>query len=79
MAANFGSLSELLVGRILSGIGSGSGMSVGPIYISDVAPLKLRGMMTTFYNVNIMAGVAESYWIKNASQSVISAESNWQW
>ncbi|OJJ83768.1 uncharacterized protein ASPGLDRAFT_1491857 [Aspergillus glaucus CBS 516.65] len=79
MAANFGSLSELLVGRILSGIGSGSGMSVGPIYISEVAPLELRGMMTTFYNVSIMAGVAGSYWINYASQSVISAESNWQW
>lgn len=79
MAVNFGSLSELLVGRVLSGIGSGSGMSVGPIYISEVAPLELRGMMTTFYNVNIMAGVAGSYWINYASQSVIPAESNWQW
>ena len=75
MAVNFGSLSELLVGRVLSGIGSGSGMSVGPIYISEVAPLELRGMMTTFYNVNIMAGVAGSYWINYASQSVIPAES----
>lgn len=79
MAVNFGSLSELLVGRVLSEIGSGSGMSVGPIYISEVAPLELRGMMTTFYNVNIMAGVAGSYWINYASQSVIPAESNWQW
>lgn len=79
MAANFGYLSELLVGRILSGVGSGAGMTVGPIYISEVAPLELRGMMTTFYNVNIMAGVAGSYWINYASQEVISASSNWQW
>lgn len=61
MVANFGSLPELLVGRILSGVGSGAGMTVGPIYISEVAPLELRGMMTTFYNVNIIAGVAGSY------------------
>ena len=79
MVANFGYLSELLVGRVLSGVGSGAGMTVGPIYISEVAPLELRGMMTTFYNMNIMAGVAGSYWINYASQGIISASSNWQW
>lgn len=79
MAANFGSLSEMLVGRILSGGGSGAGMTVGPIYISEVAPLELRGTMTTFYNVNIMGGVAGSYWMNYVSQGVIPASSNWQW
>lgn len=79
MATNFGSLSEMLVGRILSGVGSGAGMTVGPIYISEVAPLELRGMMTTFYNVNIMGGVAGSYWMNYASQGVIPDSSNWQW
>lgn len=79
MAANFGSLSELLVGRVVSGIGSGFGMVVGPIYISEVAPLELRGMMTTFYNVNIMAGVSGSYWINYASEEALSPNSNWQW
>lgn len=38
MAVNFGSLAELLVGRIMSGIGSGLGMTIGPISISEVAP-----------------------------------------
>ncbi|KAH8435227.1 sugar porter family MFS transporter [Aspergillus melleus] len=79
MAANFGSLAELLVGRVLSGLGSGFGMVVGPIYISEVAPTEMRGMMTTFYNINIMAGVAGSYWINYASLEVIPATSSWQW
>ncbi|OOF96474.1 hypothetical protein ASPCADRAFT_206651 [Aspergillus carbonarius ITEM 5010] len=55
------------------------GMSAGPIYISEVAPLELRGMMTTFYNVNIMSGVAGSYWINYASLQVIPSTSSWQW
>jgi MFS family permease len=50
MAANVGSFAELLAGRVLSGVGSGFGMTVGPVYISEVAPRELRGMMTTFYN-----------------------------
>ncbi|KAI9040571.1 sugar porter family MFS transporter [Aspergillus affinis] len=79
MAANFGSLAELLVGRVLSGLGSGFGMVVGPIYISEVAPTEMRGMMTTFYNINIMAGVSGSYWINYASLEVLPATSSWQW
>ncbi|RAL03466.1 sugar porter family MFS transporter [Aspergillus ibericus CBS 121593] len=79
MAANLGSFAELLVGRVLSGLGSGLGMSAGPIYISEVAPLELRGMMTTFYNVNIMGGVTGSYWINYASLEVIPSTSSWQW
>lgn len=57
MAVNFGSLGELLAGRVLSGIGSGLGMTAGTIYISEVAPTEIRGMMTTFYNINIMGGL----------------------
>lgn len=79
MAANFGSLVELLVGRVMSGIGSGLGMTVGPIYISEIAPTEMRGMMTTFYNINIMGGVAGSYWINYASYEHISPENSWQW
>ncbi|KAL4758072.1 general substrate transporter [Aspergillus foveolatus] len=67
MAGNIGSFAELLVGRVLSGLGSGCGMTAGPVYISEIAPRELRGMMTTFYNVNIMGGVAGSYWINYAS------------
>ncbi|PYH93224.1 sugar transporter [Aspergillus ellipticus CBS 707.79] len=79
MAANLGSFAELLVGRVLSGLGSGLAMSAGPIYISEIAPLELRGMMTTFYNVNIVGGVAGSYWINYASLEVIPNTSSWQW
>jgi sugar porter (SP) family MFS transporter len=79
MAANFGSLAELLVGRVLSGVGSGLGMTAGTIYISEVAPTEMRGMMTTFYNINIMSGVAGSYWINYGSLEIIPVQSSWQW
>ncbi|KAB8067845.1 hypothetical protein BDV29DRAFT_185491 [Aspergillus leporis] len=63
VCANVGSFAELLVVSVLSGVGSGLGMTAGPVYISEVAHQELRGKMTTFYNVNIMGGVAGSYWI----------------
>lgn len=58
MAANFGSLAELIVGRVLSGLGSGFGMTIGAIYIAEVAPREVRGAMSTMYNFNIMLGVS---------------------
>ncbi|KAL4926354.1 sugar porter family MFS transporter [Aspergillus undulatus] len=79
MAANVGSFAELLVGRVLSGLGSGFGRTAGPVYISEMAPRELRGMMTTFYNINIMGGMAGSYWINYASLEVIPSSSSWQW
>lgn len=79
MIANFGSLAELLAGRVLSGIGSGFGMTTGAVYISEAAPNALRGCMSTFYNINIMGGVAGAYWINYACLRVIPASSHWQW
>ncbi|KAE8146988.1 general substrate transporter [Aspergillus avenaceus] len=79
MCGNVGSFTELLVGGVLSGVGSGLAMTAGPVYISEVAPQEMRGMMTTFYNVNIMGGVAGSYWINYGSQMVIPSSSSWQW
>ncbi|KAK0650931.1 putative quinate permease [Lasiodiplodia hormozganensis] len=79
MAANFGSLPELIVGRVLSGLGSGFGMTIGAIYIAEVAPKAVRGAMSTLYNVNIMCGVAGSYWINYWALLHLPSSSPWQW
>ncbi|KAL3442309.1 general substrate transporter, partial [Aspergillus insuetus] len=77
MAVNFGSLPELLVGRIISGLGSGLAYSAGPCYLSEIAPAELRGMLSTFYNAGIMSSVAGAYWINYGCSQVLS--DRWQW
>ncbi|KAK7733545.1 hypothetical protein SLS57_000560 [Botryosphaeria dothidea] len=79
MAANFGSLAELIVGRVLSGLGSGFGMTIGAIYIAEVAPREVRGAMSTMYNFNIMLGVMGAYWINYWALLHLRASSPWQW
>jgi MFS family permease len=37
------SVVSLLVGRGLVGIGAGLGICVGPIYLSEIAPAKIKG------------------------------------
>ncbi|KAL2831275.1 general substrate transporter [Aspergillus pseudoustus] len=77
MAVNFGSLPELLVGRIISGLGSGLAYSAGPCYLSEIAPAELRGMLSTFYNAGIMSSVAGAYWINYGSSQVLSDRFQW--
>ncbi|OAA60303.1 General substrate transporter [Niveomyces insectorum RCEF 264] len=79
MSANFGSVAELLVGRVISGLGSGFGMTVGAVYISEIAPRALRGCMGAIYNVNIMMGVTAAYFINYASKIHLNPASSWQW
>ncbi|KAH7047583.1 sugar transporter [Macrophomina phaseolina] len=82
MAANFGSLAELIVGRVLSGLGSGFGMTIGAIYIAEVAPRAVRGAMSTLYNFFPLTPyllVMGSYWINYWAFLHIPASSPWQW
>ncbi|GKZ35193.1 hypothetical protein AbraIFM66950_005746 [Aspergillus brasiliensis] len=77
MAVNFGSLAELLVGRIVSGLGSGMAYSAGPCYLSEIAPAELRGMLSTFYNAGIMSSVAGAYWTNFASSQILTDKFQW--
>ncbi|KAB8207124.1 putative sugar transporter [Aspergillus parasiticus] len=79
MAANFGSLAQFLAGRVVSGLGSGIAYSAGPVYLSEIAPAELRGMLSTFYNAGIMSGVAGAYWINYGSSQVFPNDSQYQW
>jgi MFS transporter, SP family, galactose:H+ symporter len=52
-----------LVCRIVVGLGIGAAASVVPIYISEVAPARLRGSLVTFNQLAITVGIAVSYWV----------------
>ena len=54
LAAN---ISVMSLGRFLSGVGSGSAIVVGPIYISEVAPPTSRGLFGAFTQVMTNVGI----------------------
>ena len=41
----------ILVGRFLNGIGCGIGMTISPIFLTELAPLRLRGAFGTSYSL----------------------------
>ncbi|PVH71105.1 general substrate transporter [Cadophora sp. DSE1049] len=60
VAAQFwsnGSLEILTVGKAINGFSIGAWLIIGPLYASEVAPLKLRGWLTSITNIVQFSGV----------------------
>ena len=51
-----------LVCRVIVGLGIGAAASVVPVYISEIAPPRLRGALVTFNQLAVTVGIAVSYW-----------------
>lgn len=51
------SVEMILLARIISGFGSGLATSVAPMYISEIAPLHLRGPLATLFSLSIAFGI----------------------
>ena len=65
-------ISLLAFGRILSGVGSGAAIVVGPIFISEIAPPDARGLFGAFTqimtNVGILLTQTLGYFLSRDSQ-----------
>jgi SP family sugar:H+ symporter-like MFS transporter len=51
----------------------------GSMFLAEIAPKAIRGLLGAFMGINIMLGVALGYWMNYVSILYISEESNWQW
>ncbi|XP_015116037.1 facilitated trehalose transporter Tret1 isoform X2 [Diachasma alloeum] len=52
---------ELLVSRIISGLGTGLSFSVLPMYLGEIAPAKIRGILLTIITMSQRLAVLFSY------------------
>ncbi|KAI0670661.1 general substrate transporter [Trametes maxima] len=50
-------LSPLVIGRLLTGVAAGLGLCVGPIYISEIAPSKIKGAVGVLTQFAIVVGI----------------------
>jgi SP family galactose:H+ symporter-like MFS transporter len=51
----------LVISRVIVGFAFGAAASIVPVYISEVAPVQLRGKLVTFNQLAITIGIAVSY------------------
>src|SRR5437016_13510837 len=70
---------SLVVFRFVSGLGIGGSSVLGPMYIAEIAPAKLRGRRVGFFQFNVVFGILLAY-LSNyliGMQHLGSAE--WRW
>jgi sugar porter (SP) family MFS transporter len=70
---------SLLAFRIIGGLGVGGSSVLGPMYIAEVAPAKLRGRLVGMFQFNVVFGILLAYF----SNYVISLQhfgpTEWRW
>ncbi len=50
MAAANG-MALMIVGRVVMGLGVGAGTMIGPVYLAEMAPAKLRGSLNVIFQL----------------------------
>ena len=54
-------LSWIIVARVMGGIGIGVASNVVPLYISEIAPTRIRGRLITYYQFALTFGILVAY------------------
>ncbi|RAL07042.1 sugar porter family MFS transporter [Aspergillus homomorphus CBS 101889] len=57
------SIAQLLVGRIVTGIGNGMNSSTAPVFQSECSPASYRGALLTLQGTVTILGVVIAYWL----------------
>jgi sugar porter (SP) family MFS transporter len=70
----------LLLARFLGGLGIGGSSVLGPVYIAELAPARIRGRLVGMFQINIVIGILLAY-LSNfviARQGLGAVEWRWQ-
>ncbi|KAJ3523405.1 hypothetical protein NM208_g12463 [Fusarium decemcellulare] len=74
-----GKLGVFILGRVLIGIGQGTALTAGPVYIGEVAPAAIRGQIMTFWQMFYSVGAFIAYWINYICGKNREALGEWDW
>ncbi|RLD22441.1 MAG: arabinose-proton symporter [Bacteroidetes bacterium] len=56
-------LTQFVIARFIGGLGVGAASILSPLYISEIAPAKSRGMLVTLYQLAIVVGINIIYFV----------------
>ena len=78
-----GSHTELIIFRLIGGIGVGVASMLSPLYISEISPARVRGRMVALYQFAITMGILCAYfanaYMLNLSESLTSLNPDGLW
>jgi MFS transporter, SP family, arabinose:H+ symporter len=73
------SWSLLLAARFLGGLGIGGSSVLGPVYIAELAPAKLRGRLVGTFQINIVIGILFAYMSNYLLSTLKLGPAEWRW
>ncbi len=76
LAWNWGAL---LAFRFVGGLGIGGSSVLGPVYIAEMAPARIRGRLVGLFQINIVIGILLAYASNYALESAHLGTHLWRW
>jgi len=70
---------SLIFFRFIGGLGIGGSSVLGPMYIAEIAPAKLRGRLVGFFQFNIVAGILVAYLSNYLIGLAAFGLNEWRW
>ena len=76
-------LTELVIARVIGGLGVGAASMLSPLYISEIAPARIRGRLVSLNQLAIVSGFLVVYFVNAFVQSTGDEAWNvalgWRW
>jgi sugar porter (SP) family MFS transporter len=69
----------LLIARFIGGLGIGGSSVLGPVYIAELAPAKLRGRLVGLFQINIVLGILLAYFSNYVIGRFGLGINEWRW
>jgi len=69
----------LLLARFLGGLGIGGSSVLGPVYIAELAPARIRGRLVGMFQINIVIGILLAYLSNFAIARLALGANEWRW
>ncbi len=76
-------VTELVIGRIIGGLGIGITSLLSPLYIAEIAPAKIRGRLVSLNQLAIVIGIFVVYFVNagiaGAGEAAWNINTGWRW
>src|SRR6266699_9870 len=69
----------LVIFRFIGGLGVGGSSVLGPMYIAEIAPAKLRGRLVGFFQFNVVFGILVAYFSNYLISLQHFGAAEWRW
>src|SRR5579862_5885939 len=71
--------SALVAFRFIGGLGVGGSSVLGPMYIAEIAPARLRGRLVGFFQFNVVFGILVAYFSNYLIGLHRLGDAEWRW